>query len=43
MRRAGLPVLEASMAAVLAWVVAAEIIGHPDPAFAPSAALVVLW
>ncbi|SCE98406.1 Fusaric acid resistance protein-like [Micromonospora mirobrigensis] len=29
------------MAATVAWVVAAKLIGHPDPFFAPSAALVV--
>jgi uncharacterized membrane protein YgaE (UPF0421/DUF939 family) len=35
-------VLEAAVAASVAWLVAARLIGHPDPFFAPSAALVVL-
>ncbi|MFI1990918.1 aromatic acid exporter family protein [Actinoplanes sp. NPDC020271] len=37
-----MPAGEAILAAVLAWVVAAHVIGHPAPVFAPSAALVVL-
>ncbi|MBY8870418.1 FUSC family protein [Micromonospora sp. PLK6-60] len=36
------PIVEATVAATVAWVLAARVIGHPDPFFAPSAALVVL-
>ncbi|NYF59823.1 FUSC family protein [Micromonospora purpureochromogenes] len=36
------PALEAAAAATVAWIVAARLIGHPDPFFAPSAALIVL-
>ncbi|MGX6600986.1 FUSC family protein [Micromonosporaceae bacterium Da 78-11] len=42
LRRAGYPVTEAVVAASLAWIVAAEVVGHPAPLFAPSVALVVL-
>ncbi|MFC0003563.1 FUSC family protein [Micromonospora siamensis] len=36
------PIVEATVAATIAWVIAARVIGHPDPFFAPSAALVVV-
>ena len=42
LRRAALPALAAAAAATAAWVIAADLIGHPDPVFAPSAALIVL-
>ncbi|WDZ83268.1 FUSC family protein [Micromonospora cathayae] len=42
LRRDWTQVLEAVLAATLAWVVAAWVIGHPDPFFAPTAALIVL-
>lgn len=42
LRQEWIPVVEAAVAATIAWVVAAVIIGHPDPFFAPTAALIVL-
>ncbi|MEV4490645.1 FUSC family protein [Micromonospora coxensis] len=42
LRQGWAPALEAAVAATIAWVVAARLIGHPDPFFAPSAALIVL-
>ncbi|SCG46030.1 FUSC family protein [Micromonospora halophytica] len=42
LRQGWRPALEAAVAATIAWVVAARLIGHPDPFFAPSAALIVL-
>ncbi|MGR6320505.1 FUSC family protein [Micromonospora soli] len=41
-RGAWAPVVEAALAATVAWLIAARLIGHPDPFFAPSAALIVL-
>ncbi|PTA44706.1 aromatic acid exporter family protein [Micromonospora sp. RP3T] len=41
-RRDWVSVVEATVAATVAWVLASRVIGHPDPFFAPSAALVVL-
>ncbi|MCX4390554.1 FUSC family protein [Micromonospora peucetia] len=41
-RRDGMAVVELTLAATVAWVLAALVIGHPDPFFAPTAALVVL-
>lgn len=41
--RRGLPqAIVAATAATVAWLIAADLIGHPDPLFAPSAALIVL-
>ncbi|MER5702084.1 FUSC family protein [Micromonospora sp. NPDC002296] len=42
LRRNWVDVIEAALAATVAWFVAARLIGHPDPFFAPTAALVVL-
>jgi hypothetical protein len=42
LHRAARPALGAAIAATAAWVIAADLIGHPDPVFAPSAALIVL-
>lgn len=42
LRQGWRPAVEASVAATVAWIVAARLIGHPDPFFAPSAALIVL-
>ncbi|MFE9955256.1 aromatic acid exporter family protein [Micromonospora sp. NPDC005299] len=42
LRQAWVPVVEAGLAATVAWLIAARLIGHPDPFFAPSAALIVL-
>ncbi|MER7893976.1 FUSC family protein [Micromonospora sp. NPDC094482] len=36
------PVLEATLAATVAWVLATRLVGHPEPFFAPAAALIVL-
>jgi uncharacterized membrane protein YgaE (UPF0421/DUF939 family) len=36
------PVTEATLAATAAWFLDAEVIGHPQPFFAPAAALIVL-
>ncbi|MGC4789128.1 FUSC family protein [Micromonospora sp. DT178] len=41
-RRDGTTVVELALAATVAWILAARVIGHPDPFFAPTAALVVL-
>ncbi|HWS38139.1 MAG TPA: hypothetical protein VN408_36065, partial [Actinoplanes sp.] len=41
-RAAAPQTLAAATAATVAWLIAADLIGHPDPIFAPSAALVVL-
>ncbi|MEU7993911.1 FUSC family protein [Micromonospora sp. NPDC049060] len=38
----GMTVVELTLAATVAWMLAARVIGHPDPFFAPTAALVVL-
>jgi uncharacterized membrane protein YgaE (UPF0421/DUF939 family) len=42
LRQSAVPAGEAVLAASLAWFVATTVAGHPDPVFAPSAALVVL-
>ncbi|MFF3866147.1 aromatic acid exporter family protein [Micromonospora sp. NPDC001898] len=42
LRRDWVDVVEAALAATVAWFVASRLIGHPDPFFAPTAALVVL-
>ncbi|SCL33618.1 Uncharacterized membrane protein YgaE, UPF0421/DUF939 family [Micromonospora rhizosphaerae] len=42
LKRGWLPVVEATLAAVIAWVLAARLVGHPEPFFAPAAALIVL-
>ena len=42
LRKAALPAAEAIAAATVAWLLAAHVIGHPDPVFAPCAALIVL-
>ncbi|MFY1702239.1 FUSC family protein [Micromonospora sp. WMMA1923] len=42
LRQDWMRVVEAAVAATIAWFVAARLIGHPDPFFAPTAALVVL-
>ncbi|MFJ6955362.1 FUSC family protein, partial [Micromonospora aurantiaca (nom. illeg.)] len=42
LRGDGMTVVELTAAAVVAWIVAAVVIRHPDPFFAPTAALVVL-
>ncbi|WP_406045609.1 FUSC family protein [Micromonospora sp. NBC_00898] len=42
LRDGWIPVVEAALAATVAWLIAARLIGHPDPFFAPSAALIVL-
>ncbi|MEH0829010.1 MULTISPECIES: FUSC family protein [unclassified Micromonospora] len=42
LRQGWRPAVEAAVAATVAWIVAARLIGHPDPFFAPSAALIVL-
>ncbi|MEV4201645.1 FUSC family protein [Micromonospora globbae] len=36
------PVVEATVAATVAWILAARLVGHPQPFFAPAAALIVL-
>ncbi|MET8309329.1 MULTISPECIES: FUSC family protein [unclassified Micromonospora] len=36
------PVLEATLAATVAWLLATRLLGHPQPFFAPAAALIVL-
>ncbi|MGW2623643.1 FUSC family protein [Micromonospora taraxaci] len=36
------PVLEATVAATVAWLLATRLLGHPQPFFAPAAALIVL-
>ncbi|GAA1644325.1 FUSC family protein [Actinoplanes couchii] len=42
LRHAAPPAFLAATAATLAWLAAAHLIGHPDPVFAPSAALIVI-
>ncbi|MEH1014308.1 FUSC family protein [Micromonospora sp. CPCC 206060] len=42
MRSDWLPVVEATLAATVAWLVARQLLGHPEPFFAPAAALIVL-
>jgi uncharacterized membrane protein YgaE (UPF0421/DUF939 family) len=42
LRRGWLPVVEATLAATIAWVLATRLVGHPQPFFAPAAALIVL-
>ncbi|MGN9809191.1 FUSC family protein [Micromonospora sp. BQ11] len=42
LRSNGTAVVELTAAAAVAWILAAVVIGHPDPFFAPTAALVVL-
>ncbi|MEK8105483.1 FUSC family protein [Micromonospora sp. M12] len=36
------PVVEATLAATVAWLLATRLLGHPQPFFAPAAALIVL-
>jgi uncharacterized membrane protein YgaE (UPF0421/DUF939 family) len=36
------PIVEATAAATVAWVIATQLVGHPRPFFAPAAALIVL-
>lgn len=36
------PVVEATLAATVAWILATRLLGHPEPFFAPAAALIVL-
>src|ERR671917_715715 len=36
------PVVEATLAATVAWLLAADLVGDPQPFFAPAAALIVL-
>lgn len=40
--RSGLPIVQAAVAAALAWFIAKELIGHPQPFFAPIAAVISL-
>ncbi|MBF9133371.1 FUSC family protein [Plantactinospora sp. S1510] len=42
LRHGWLPVVEATLAATVAWAVARTLLGHPEPFFAPAAALIVL-
>lgn len=42
LRENGWHVVEASAAATIAWFLAADVLGHPQPFFAPAAALIVL-
>ncbi|SCG35342.1 FUSC family protein [Micromonospora humi] len=42
LRRGWLPVVEATVAATVAWMLATRLVGHPQPFFAPAAALIVL-
>ncbi|MFI7211170.1 aromatic acid exporter family protein [Micromonospora maritima] len=42
LRRGWVPVVEATLAATVAWILATRIVGHPQPFFAPAAALIVL-
>ncbi|MFE9689321.1 aromatic acid exporter family protein [Micromonospora sp. NPDC005806] len=42
LRRGWLPVAEATLAATVAWILATRLVGHPEPFFAPAAALIVL-
>jgi uncharacterized membrane protein YgaE (UPF0421/DUF939 family) len=41
-RRAGLPIVQATLAAGLAWLIATEVFGHARPFFAPIAAIICL-
>ncbi|MFG1801516.1 aromatic acid exporter family protein [Micromonospora carbonacea] len=41
-RQGWLPVVEGTVAATVAWVLATRLVGHPQPFFAPAAALIVL-
>ncbi|MET8348405.1 MULTISPECIES: FUSC family protein [unclassified Micromonospora] len=42
LRRDWRPVLETTVAATVAWLLATRLVGHPQPFFAPAAALIVL-
>jgi uncharacterized membrane protein YgaE (UPF0421/DUF939 family) len=42
LRQGWLPVVESTAAATGAWLIAARLVGHPQPFFAPAAALLVL-
>ncbi|ASW57399.1 aromatic acid exporter family protein [Plantactinospora sp. KBS50] len=42
LRQGWVPIAEATLAATLAWIVDTRLIGHPQPFFAPAAALIVL-
>ncbi|MEV0809205.1 FUSC family protein [Micromonospora sp. NPDC050200] len=42
LRQGWLPVVETTLAATVAWILAARLVGHPQPFFAPAAALIVL-
>ncbi len=42
LRRRWLTVAEATLAATVAWILATRLVGHPQPFFAPAAALIVL-
>ncbi|MGX7670447.1 FUSC family protein [Plantactinospora sp. DSM 117369] len=42
LRQGWLPVVEATLAATVSWAIAAAVLGHPQPFFAPAAALIVL-
>jgi uncharacterized membrane protein YgaE (UPF0421/DUF939 family) len=42
LRDGWLPAVEATLAATLAWVIDTRLVGHPQPFFAPAAALIVL-
>ncbi|MGQ5261557.1 FUSC family protein [Micromonospora sp. ZYX-F-536] len=42
LRQGWRPVLEATVAATVAWLLATRLLGHPQPFFAPAAALIVL-
>src|SRR5215207_6071188 len=41
-RDAGRAIVQATLAATIAWLVATEIVGHPQPFFAPVSAMIVL-
>ncbi|WP_082159556.1 aromatic acid exporter family protein [Micromonospora sp. HK10] len=42
LRRGWQPVVEATLAATVAWILATRMVGHPQPFYAPAAALIVL-
>ncbi|TDB77104.1 aromatic acid exporter family protein [Micromonospora sp. KC721] len=42
LRQGWVPVVEATLAATVAWLLATRLVGHPQPFFAPAAALIVL-
>ncbi|MEH0846037.1 FUSC family protein [Micromonospora sp. CPCC 205711] len=42
LRQGWLPVVETTLAATVAWLLASRLVGHPQPFFAPAAALIVL-